>query len=197
MRHPLREMVRKVPVEEGRKVRPGVVAVDWIETVAVGGMDSAAGSVTQVREVGHRLTAYAKETETPVIIVGHVTKEGSIAGPRVLEHLVDTVLFFEGDRSHAYRVLRAHKNRFGSTNEIGVFEMKGEGLVEVANPSALFLAERPRGVAGSACVAGLEGPRPLLPGGAARGARTAAAPSASPGARGAESAQLSPRPARR
>jgi DNA repair protein RadA/Sms len=118
--------------------------------------------VTQVREVGHRLAGFAKDTDTPVILVGHVTKDGSIAGPRVLEHLVDTVLFFEGDRSHAYRVLRTQKNRFGSTNEIGVFEMKSEGLVEVPNPSALFLAERPADASGSAVVAVMNGSRPLL-----------------------------------
>src|SRR5437660_5367662 len=149
-------------LDHARKLRPFVLAVDSIQTLALPGLDSAPGSVTQVREVGHRLAAYAKETGTPVIIVGHVTKEGSIAGPRVLEHLVDAVLFFEGDRSHAYRVLRAHKNRFGSTNEIGVFEMKSEGLVEVPNPSALFLAERPRDAAGSAVVATMSGTRPLL-----------------------------------
>ena len=149
-------------LEHARKLRPRILAVDSIQTLALRNLDSACGSVTQVREVGHRLAAYAKETGTPVIIVGHVTKEGSIAGPRVLEHLVDAVLFFEGDRSHAYRVLRAHKNRFGSTNEIGVFEMKSEGLVEVPNPSALFLAERPRDAAGSAVVATMSGTRPLL-----------------------------------
>src|SRR5438067_6170349 len=152
-----REVVRQM-----RKLRPCVLAVDSIQTLAVSGLESAAGSVTQVREVGHRLAAFAKESGIPVILVGHVTKEGSIAGPRVLEHLVDTVLFFEGDRSHAYRVLRAHKNRFGSTNEIGVFEMKSEGLVEVPNPSALFLAERPTGASGSAVVAVMNGSRPLL-----------------------------------
>ena len=160
--HLAAETDAEVALDHARKLRPRVLAVDSIQTLALRGIDSAPGSVTQVREVGHRLAAYAKETETPVIIVGHVTKEGSIAGPRVLEHLVDTVLFFEGDRSHAYRVLRAHKNRFGSTNEIGVFEMKGEGLVEVANPSALFLAERPRDAAGSAVVAVMNGTRPLL-----------------------------------
>src|SRR5437588_3339682 len=149
-------------LEHARKLRPRTLAVDSIQTMQRRGLESACGSVTQVREVGHRLSAFAKETGTPVIIVGHVTKEGSIAGPRVIEHLVDTVLFFEGDRSHAYRVLRAHKNRFGSTNEIGVFEMKEEGLVEVANPSALFLAERPRDASGSAVVAVMNGTRPLL-----------------------------------
>jgi DNA repair protein RadA/Sms len=152
----------EVALEHARKLKPRVLAVDSIQTMALRSLDSACGSVAQVREVGHRLAAYAKETGTPVIIVGHVTKEGSIAGPRVLEHLVDAVMFFEGDRSHAYRVLRAHKNRFGSTNEIGVFEMKSEGLVEVANPSALFLAERPRDASGSAVVATMNGSRPLL-----------------------------------
>lgn len=160
--HLAAETDAEVALDHARKLRPRALAVDSIQTLALRGIESAPGSVTQVREVGHRLAAYAKETDTPVIIVGHVTKEGSIAGPRVLEHLVDTVLFFEGDRSHAYRVLRAHKNRFGSTNEIGVFEMKGEGLVEVANPSALFLAERPRDAAGSAVVAVMNGTRPLL-----------------------------------
>ena len=152
----------EVALAHAQKLKPRVLAIDSIQTLALRGLESACGSVTQVREVGHRLTTFAKETGTPVIIVGHVTKEGSIAGPRVLEHLVDTVLFFEGDRSHTYRVLRAHKNRFGSTNEIGVFEMKQEGLVEVPNPSALFLAERPRGASGSAVVATMNGSRPLL-----------------------------------
>jgi DNA repair protein RadA/Sms len=151
-----------VALDHARKLRPCVLAIDSIQTLALPGLESAPGSVTQVREAGHRLASFAKDTGTPVILVGHVTKEGSIAGPRVLEHLVDTVLFFEGDRSHAYRVLRAHKNRFGSTNEIGVFEMKSEGLVEVPNPSALFLAERPVDASGSAVVAVMNGSRPLL-----------------------------------
>src|SRR5712691_10451791 len=160
--HLAAETDAEIALEHARKLRPRALAVDSIQTMSLRSLDSACGSVTQVREVGHRLAAYAKETGTPVIIVGHVTKEGSIAGPRVLEHLVDAVMFFEGDRSHAYRVLRAHKNRFGSTNEIGVFEMKSEGLVEVANPSALFLAERPRDASGSAVVATMNGSRPLL-----------------------------------
>ncbi|HZR10476.1 MAG TPA: DNA repair protein RadA [Myxococcales bacterium] len=151
-----------VALEHARKLQPRALAIDSIQTLALPGLESAPGSVTQVREVGHRLAAFAKDSGTPVILVGHVTKEGSIAGPRVLEHLVDTVLFFEGDRSHTYRVLRAHKNRFGSTNEIGVFEMKSEGLVEVPNPSALFLAERPQNASGSAVVAVMNGSRPLL-----------------------------------
>ena len=160
--HLLAETDAVVVLEHARRLRPRVLAVDSIQTLALSALESAPGSVTQVREVGHRLASFAKDTGIPVILVGHVTKEGSIAGPRVLEHLVDTVLFFEGDRSHAYRVLRAHKNRFGSTNEIGVFEMKSEGLVEVPNPSAFFLAERPEGASGSAVVAVMNGSRPLL-----------------------------------
>ena len=151
-----------VALDHARKLRPRVLAVDSVQTLALPGLDSAPGSVTQVREVGHRLAGFAKETGTPVILVGHVTKDGSIAGPRVLEHLVDTVLFFEGDRSHAYRVLRAQKNRFGSTNEIGVFSMREDGLQPVANPSELFLAERPVEVPGSVVVASVEGTRPIL-----------------------------------
>src|SRR5438093_8048678 len=146
-------------LDHARKLRPCVLAVDSIQTMSLRALESAPGSVTQVREVGHRLAAFAKETGIPVILVGHVTKEGSIAGPRVLEHLVDTVLFFEGDRSHAYRILRAHKNRFGSTNEIGVFEMKSEGLVEVPNPSALFLAGRSADAYVRAAAAALDGSR--------------------------------------
>jgi DNA repair protein RadA/Sms len=160
--HLVAETDANIALDHARRLRPCVLAVDSIQTLALSGVESAPGSVTQVREVGHRLAGFAKETGIPVILVGHVTKEGSIAGPRVLEHLVDTVLFFEGDRSHAYRVLRAHKNRFGSTNEIGVFEMKSEGLLEVPNPSALFLAERPADASGSAVVAVMNGSRPLL-----------------------------------
>lgn len=141
---------------------PRVLAIDSVQTMALPDVASSVGSMTQVREVSARLVAFAKRTDVPVILVGHVTKDGAIAGPRVLEHMVDTVLYFEGDRSHSYRVLRAHKNRFGSTNEIGVFEMKAEGLCEVQNPSALFLAERPRAAPGSAVVASLNGTRPLL-----------------------------------
>ena len=106
--------------------------------------------------------AYAKRTETPTFLVGHVTKDGAIAGPRVLEHMVDTVLYFEGDRGHPFRILRAHKNRFGSTNEIGVFEMKSGGLMEVLDPSSLFLSERPEGASGSVVTASVSGTRPLL-----------------------------------
>ena len=141
---------------------PQVLAVDSVQTLHAPQLDGVPGSVSQVRAVASRLVEWAKRTGTPTLLVGHVTKDGSIAGPRVLEHTVDTVLYFEGDRSHAYRLLRAQKNRFGSTNEIGVFEMGGSGLLEVRNPSALFLAERPRDSSGSAVVALMTGSRPLL-----------------------------------
>jgi DNA repair protein RadA/Sms len=147
-------------VAEG--LTPVAVAVDSIQTQYLPELQSAPGTVTQIREVAARLMAYAKTTEVPVFLVGHVTKDGSIAGPRVLEHMVDTVLYFEGGGAHPYRVLRAHKNRFGSASEIGVFEMKAGGLVEVPNPSALFLAERPEGASGSAVTAVLNGTRTLL-----------------------------------
>ncbi len=149
-------------LEAALELRPRALAVDSIQTLFLQDVPSAPGSVTQVREVTGRLLHYAKTQEVPTFLVGHVTKDGAIAGPRVLEHLVDTVLYFEGDRGHAYRVLRAHKNRFGSTNEIGVFEMQGAGLAEVPDPSGLFLAERPTGVPGSAVVPALEGSRPVL-----------------------------------
>jgi DNA repair protein RadA/Sms len=143
-------------------LNPKVLIVDSIQTVYMPGLESAPGSVSQVRECGARLMALAKGRGIATFLVGHVTKEGAIAGPRVLEHLVDTVLYFEGEQHHAYRVLRAVKNRFGSTNEIGVFEMGHRGLTEVANPSGFFLAERPKDAAGSVVVASLEGTRPLL-----------------------------------
>jgi DNA repair protein RadA/Sms len=144
------------------QMEPAILAVDSIQTQYLPELSSAPGTVTQIREVAARLMGYAKTTETPVFLVGHVTKDGSIAGPRVLEHIVDTVLYFEGGGAHPYRVLRAHKNRFGSASEIGVFEMKTRGLAEVANPSALFLAERPQDAAGSAVTAALSGTRTLL-----------------------------------
>lgn len=143
-------------------LQPVALAVDSIQTQYLPELLSAPGTVSQIREVAARLMAFAKTTETPVFLVGHVTKDGAIAGPRVLEHMVDTVLYFEGGGAHPYRVLRAHKNRFGSASEIGVFEMKSGGLVEVPNPSALFLAERPRDAAGSAVAAALNGTRTVL-----------------------------------
>lgn len=141
---------------------PRAMVVDSIQTVWTSSLESAPGSVSQVRESAGKLMMLAKGSGIPVFIVGHVTKDGAIAGPRVLEHLVDTVLYFEGDGSHPFRILRAVKNRFGSTNEIGVFEMKQEGLRCVANPSELFLSERPLDVSGSVVTASLEGTRPLL-----------------------------------
>jgi DNA repair protein RadA/Sms len=143
-------------------VKPQALIVDSIQTVFLPDLESAPGSVAQVRECGARLMTQAKGRGLATFLVGHVTKEGALAGPRVLEHLVDTVLYFEGEAHHAYRVLRAVKNRFGSTNEIGVFEMASRGLVEVANPSGFFLSERPVDAPGSVVVASLEGTRPML-----------------------------------
>ncbi|GFE56618.1 DNA repair protein RadA [Geobacter sp. AOG1] len=154
-------MLEKI-LTQVHRVKPAVLVVDSIQTVFTSALESAPGSVSQVREVAGRLMMLAKGSGIPVFIVGHVTKDGSIAGPRVLEHMVDTVLYFEGDAGHPFRILRAVKNRFGSTNEIGVFEMKEGGLCEVKNPSELFLAERPLAVSGSVVVATLEGSRPLL-----------------------------------
>jgi DNA repair protein RadA/Sms len=143
-------------------LQPQVIVVDSVQTVFTSELPSAPGSVSQVREVSGRLMLHAKRTGIPTFLIGHVTKDGAIAGPRVLEHIVDTVLYFEGDRGHAFRILRAVKNRFGSTNEIGVFEMKESGLAEVANPSEIFLAERPKDATGSVVVSSLEGTRPIL-----------------------------------
>ena len=142
--------------------KPRSLVIDSIQTVFLPELESAPGSVAQVRECGARLMTLAKSRGIATFLVGHVTKEGALAGPRVLEHLVDTVLYFEGERHHSYRVLRAVKNRFGSTNEIGVFEMAEGGLVEVKNPSGFFLAERPDKAPGSVVVSSLEGTRPVL-----------------------------------
>lgn len=138
------------------------MVIDSIQTVYSDRVDSAPGTVSQIRAASAELIRYAKRSGAAMLIVGHVTKDGQIAGPRVLEHMVDTVLYFEGDRGHQFRILRAVKNRFGGTDEIGVFEMTGLGLAEVPNPSALFLAERQRSVPGSAVFAGIEGSRPVL-----------------------------------
>ncbi|MCV6585859.1 MAG: DNA repair protein RadA [Marinibacterium sp.] len=142
--------------------RPALVIIDSIQTMWSDSVDSAPGSVSQVRAAAHELTSFAKRKGISVIMVGHVTKEGQIAGPRVVEHMVDTVLYFEGERGHQFRILRAVKNRFGPADEIGVFEMTGRGLAEVANPSALFLSERGSPSPGSAVFAGIEGTRPVL-----------------------------------
>jgi DNA repair protein RadA/Sms len=143
-------------------IKPRALVIDSIQTVFLPDLESAPGSVAQVRECAARLMTVAKGRGIATFIVGHVTKDGALAGPRVLEHLVDTVLYFEGEQHHAYRVLRAVKNRFGSTNEIGVFEMAERGLTEVLNPSGFFLTERPAHAPGSVIVSSLEGTRPLL-----------------------------------
>ena len=142
--------------------RPDLVIIDSIQTMWLDTVDSAPGSVAQVRAAAHDLVTFAKKRGTSVVLVGHVTKEGQIAGPRVVEHMVDCVLYFEGERGHQFRILRAVKNRFGPADEIGVFEMTGAGLAEVANPSALFLSERDRPAPGSVVFAGIEGTRPML-----------------------------------
>lgn len=142
--------------------KPALAIIDSIQTMWADHVESAPGSVSQVRACAHELTTFAKRHGVAVILVGHVTKEGQIAGPRVVEHMVDTVLYFEGERGHQFRILRAVKNRFGPADEIGVFEMTGTGLSEVTNPSALFLSERDNPASGSVVYAGMEGTRPLL-----------------------------------
>jgi DNA repair protein RadA/Sms len=149
-------------VHTATKLVPKAMVVDSVQTVYTEEILSAPGSVSQVRDCAAKLMLFAKKSDIPVFLIGHVTKEGAIAGPRVLEHIVDTVLYFEGDRGHSYRILRTVKNRFGSTNEIGIFEMSDSGLLEVENPSELFLLERPLNVSGSTVVASIEGTRPLM-----------------------------------
>jgi DNA repair protein RadA/Sms len=144
------------------KHKPDVLVIDSIQTMYSADLTSAPGSVSQVRESAMRLMLNAKKSNVPTLLVGHVTKDGAIAGPKLLEHMVDTVLYFEGDRNHVFRILRTVKNRFGSTNEIGVFEMQAGGLMEVPNPSAVFLSERPDDAPGSVVTASMEGTRPIL-----------------------------------
>lgn len=158
----LSETSLEVIVNAASKLLPKAMVVDSIQTVYTEELVSAPGSVSQVRDCAAKLMLFAKRSDIPVFLVGHVTKEGAIAGPRVLEHIVDTVLYFEGDRGHSYRMLRTVKNRFGSTNELGIFEMSDSGLIEVENPSELFLLERPLNVSGSTVIASLEGTRPLM-----------------------------------
>ncbi len=142
--------------------KPDVAVIDSIQTMYNSELASAPGSIGQVRESTMKLMVMAKRTSIPIFLTGHVTKDGAIAGPRIMEHMVDTVLYFEGDRNHVFRILRAVKNRFGSTNEIGVFEMKDKGLCEVENPSALFLSQRPEKAPGSVVIVSMEGTRPIL-----------------------------------
>jgi DNA repair protein RadA/Sms len=149
-------------ISVAQKVNPEVIVIDSIQTIFSLELPSAPGSVGQIRECATKLMFLAKKQNIPLFIIGHVTKEGAIAGPKVLEHVVDTVLYFEGDKGNPFRILRAVKNRFGSTNEIGVFEMQESGLKEVDNPSQLFLSERPDNVPGSVVTVSLEGTRPLL-----------------------------------
>ncbi len=149
-------------LDEMQKKPPLVVAIDSIQTMYTRALDVAPGSISQVRECAQKLMRAGKEAGIGIFIVGHVTKEGAIAGPRTLEHLVDTVLYLEGDRTHTFRLLRAVKNRYGSTNEVGIFEMKEIGMEEVPNPSGVLLAERPRGVSGSVVACSVEGTRPIL-----------------------------------
>ncbi|MHA1599825.1 MAG: DNA repair protein RadA [Alphaproteobacteria bacterium] len=154
--------VRNIAASLDADETPGIVVIDSIQTMFVDSLDSAPGTVSQVRASAQELIRLAKRRGFTVLLVGHVTKDGQIAGPKVLEHMVDAVLSFEGERGHQFRILRATKNRYGPTDEIGVFEMTDRGLMEVPNPSALFLAERRGNVSGSAVFAGLEGTRPIL-----------------------------------
>jgi DNA repair protein RadA/Sms len=149
-------------IEIAERTKPALVVVDSIQTVASPQIQSAPGSVSQVRECTLQLMRMAKSVHVPVFLIGHVTKEGTVAGPRALEHIVDAVLYLEGERFHSYRLLRGVKNRFGATNEVGVFEMRGEGMRDVDNPSALFLAEHSAHSSGSAVIVSMEGTRPLL-----------------------------------
>jgi len=158
----LTETNLNIILEHIQELVPKAVVVDSIQTVYLDELKSTAGSISQVRQCASRLMQIAKGEGIPIFLVGHVTKAGAIAGPKVLEHIVDTVLYLEGDRFHAYRLLRSVKNRFGATSEVGVFEMGSEGLIEVANPSEAFLAERLPNAAGSSIAVTLEGTRPLL-----------------------------------
>lgn len=149
-------------LESVADIQPEIVVIDSIQTIGTEAIDATIGSLSQVKECAARILQYAKETNTPFLIVGHINKEGSLAGPKVLEHIVDTVLQFEGDQHYVYRILRAQKNRFGSTSEIGIFSMQQDGLREVANPSELLLSNNRNGLSGIAIAAAVEGVRPLL-----------------------------------
>jgi DNA repair protein RadA/Sms len=144
------------------EMEPDIVIIDSIQTLNTNTIESSAGSISQIRETATELIRFSKETATPVILIGHITKDGNIAGPKVLEHMVDTVLQFEGDRNHIYRILRANKNRFGSTNELGIYEMQGNGLREVSNPSEVLISKYEEDLSGTAISATLEGMRPLM-----------------------------------
>jgi DNA repair protein RadA/Sms len=143
-------------------LEPDLVIIDSIQTLHSDYIESSAGSISQIKECTAELIKFAKETATPVVLIGHITKEGHIAGPKILEHMVDTVLQFEGDRNHVFRILRAHKNRFGSTNELGIYEMQGSGLRQVTNPSEILISQKDGELSGNAVAATLEGMRPLM-----------------------------------
>ena len=143
-------------------LEPEIVIIDSIQTLHSDYIESSAGSISQVRECTSELIKFSKETSTPVLLIGHITKDGNIAGPKILEHMVDTVLQFEGDRNHVFRILRAHKNRFGSTNELGIYEMQGSGLREVSNPSEILISKKDEELSGNAIAVTLEGMRPIL-----------------------------------
>ena len=144
------------------ELNPDIVVIDSIQTLHTDYIESSPGSISQIRETTTELIKFAKETNTPVILIGHITKDGNIAGPKILEHMVDTVLQFEGDRNHVYRILRSQKNRFGSTNELGIYEMQGNGLREVSNPSEILISKNDEDLSGTAISATLEGMRPLM-----------------------------------
>jgi DNA repair protein RadA/Sms len=158
----LTETSTTILFNEIKKLKPQVVIIDSIQTLRDEQLDTAAGSITQIRECAASFQRFAKETNTSVFLIGHITKDGSIAGPKLLEHLVDTVLQFEGERHYAYRILRTLKNRFGSTNELGIYEMTGDGMKGVANPSDIFIHQKEEVLSGSAICAGMEGLRPML-----------------------------------
>ena len=143
-------------------LEPDIVVVDSIQTLHSDYIESSSGSISQIKECATELIKFAKETATPVVLIGHITKDGSIAGPKILEHMVDTVLQFEGERNHVFRILRAHKNRFGSTNELGIYEMQGSGLREVSNPSEILISKKDEELSGNAVAVTMEGMRPLL-----------------------------------
>tara|TARA_R110002096_G_scaffold78772_2_gene185244 strand:+ start:8915 stop:10273 length:1359 start_codon:yes stop_codon:yes gene_type:complete len=143
-------------------LQPDIVIIDSIQTLHSDYIESSSGSISQIKECTTELIKFAKETATPVLLIGHITKDGNIAGPKILEHMVDTVLQFEGDRNHVFRILRAHKNRFGSTNELGIYEMQGSGLREVSNPSEILISKKDEELSGNAIAATLEGMRPLM-----------------------------------
>jgi len=158
----LTETDTNIIFKEIKKLKPELVIVDSIQTLQSNLIESAAGTVSQIRECAAAFQRFAKETNTPVFLIGHITKDGSIAGPKILEHMVDTVLQFEGDRHYAYRILRTLKNRFGSTSELGIYEMSGTGMRVVTNPSEILIAQREEVLSGSSIAAALEGMRPLL-----------------------------------